>query len=192
MNLLPFAKFRPAPLREVRPAGWIQNFLERQSTGLTGNVAVSGYPYGIKFWGSKDDDIKGSYDSWWPYEQTAYWIDGALKCGYLAGDEALYHQALDEVDFAIQHAAPDGFIGPDSMREKDRWPHAVFFRAVLAQYEITGDERYLKALSRHYRAMPHPMGWDRDVTGVEILLALYQETGQADLLDLAENTVCSV
>lgn len=31
------------------------------------------------------------------------------------------------------------------------------------------------------------MGWDRDVTGVEILLALYQETGRADLLELAED-----
>ncbi len=186
MNMLPYARFRPAPLREVRSGGWIQDFLERQSTGLTGNVVVSGYPYGIKFWGSQDDDTKGSYDTWWPYEQTAYWIDGALKCGYLVSDKVLYHQALEEVDFAIDHAAPDGFIGPDNLRDKDRWPHAVFFRAVLAQYEISGDVRYLNALTKHYHSTPHPMGWDRDVTGVEILLNLYQETGQADLLKLAE------
>jgi hypothetical protein len=187
MNLLPFAKFRPASLREIRPAGWIRDFLDRQATGLTGNVAVCGYPYGYKFWGSREDDTKGSYGAWWPYEQTGYWIDGALKCGYLAGDQELYHQALDEVDFAIAHAAPDGFIGPDSLRDKDRWPHAVFFRAVLAQYEISGDERYLKALVQHYQSTPHPMGWDRDVTGVEILLNLFQETGQAGLLELAED-----
>jgi hypothetical protein len=187
INVLPFSRFHPLPLREVRPAGWLQDFLERQSTGLTGNVAVSGYPYGYKFWGSKEDDIKGSYGDWWPYEQTGYWIDGALKCGYLAGDTGLYRQALEEVDFAIDHAASDGFIGPDSLRTKDRWSHAVFFRAVLAQYEISADQRYLDALIRHYRALPHPMGWDRDVTGVEILLNLYQESGQADLLELAES-----
>jgi hypothetical protein len=187
MNNLPFARFRPAGLREVKPAGWIRSFLERQVSGLTGNAAVSGYPYGYKFWGSQAHDTKGSYAAWWPYEQTAYWIDGALKCGYLAGDEGLYRQALDEVDFAIEHAASDGFIGPDSLRETDRWPHTVFFRAVLAQYELSGDERYLAALIRHYRAMPHPMSWDRDVTGVEIMLDLYQETGQAELLELAEN-----
>jgi len=187
MKMLPFARFQPMPLRGVRPAGWIQDFLERQSKGLTGNVAVSGYPYGYKFWGSKGDDTKGSYAAWWPYEQTAYWIDGALKCGYLASDERLYRQALEEIDFAVEHAAPDGFIGPDSLREKDRWPHAVFFRAVLAQYEISRDARYLEALVRHYRAMPHPLGWDRDVTGVEILLDLYRESGQADLLEMAES-----
>ena len=187
MHNLPFAHFEPLPLREVRPAGWLQDFLERQSRGLTGNVQVSGYPYGTKFWGSQDDDTKGSYDAWWPYEQTAYWIDGALKCGYLGGDDSLYRQALAEVDFAIEHAAPDGFIGPDSLRDKDRWPHTVFFRAVLAQYEITSDERYLDALIRHYRAIPHPMGNDRDVTNVEILLYLYQQRGQPDLLALAED-----
>ncbi len=187
MNMLPFAHFQSAPMREIRPTGWLQDFLERQSKGLTGNVAVSGYPYGTKFWGSKDDDTAGSYDTWWPYEQTAYWIDGALKCGFLAGETDLYRQALEEVDFAVEHAAADGFIGPDSMRTKDRWPHTVFFRAVLAQYEISGDKRYLEALTRHYQALPHPMGWDRDVTGVEILLDLYRETGQADLLELAES-----
>ena len=185
--MLPFSRFQPLTLREVRPAGWLQDFLERQSTGLTGNVAVSGYPYGYKFWGSKEDDTKGSYGDWWPYEQTGYWIDGALKCGYLAGDTGLYRQALEEVDFAVDHPASDGFIGPENLRAKDRWSYTVFFRAVLAQYEISGDRRYLDALIRHYHAMPHPMGWDRDVTGVEILLNLYQESGQVDLLELAEN-----
>lgn len=175
------------PLREVRPSGWLQDFLERQATGLTGNVAVSGYPYGYKFWGTRDDNTKGSYSAWWPYEQTAYWIDGALKAGYLAGQTELYKQALEEVDFAVEHAAADGFIGPDSLRDKDRWPHAVFFRAVLAQYEITGDKKYVDALIRHYRSTPHPMGWDRDVTGVEILLYLFYESGEADLLEMAES-----
>ena len=187
MNRLPFAHFQAVPLREVRPTGWLQDFLERQVEGLTGNVAVSGYPYGYKFWGSQDDDTSGSYATWWPYEQTAYWIDGALKCGFLSGKTVLYHQALEEIDFAIDHAASDGFIGPDSMRSKDRWPHTVFFRAVMAQYEITGDSRYLEALSHHYHATPHPMGWDRDVTGVEILLNLYQENGEPDLLELAQS-----
>ncbi len=187
MNSLPFSRFHPEPLRAVRPAGWLQDFLERQSTGLTGHVAVSGYPYGTKFWGSTADNTKGSYSTWWPFEQTGYWIDGALKCGFLAGDMDLYRQALEEIDFALEHAGPDGFIGPDFLREKDRWPHAVFFRAVLAQYEITGDRRYLDALIAHYRSTPHPMGTDRDVTGVEILLYLYQASGEADLLAMAES-----
>ncbi len=187
MTTSSFIRFQSRPLNEIRPAGWLHDFLERQANGLTGNVAVSGYPYGYKFWGTKEDHTKGSYDVWWPYEQTAYWIDGALKCGYLSGRDELYRAAREEIDFAIEHADPDGYIGPEHLRAKDRWPHAVFFRAVLAQYEITGDERYRDALIRHYRSTPHPLDWDRDVTGVEILLNLYQDSGQADLLSMAED-----
>lgn len=174
------------PLREIRPAGWIEKFLKTQASGLTGHPSVHGYPFGQKFWGNPNDDT-GPYAAWWPYEQTAYWLDGALKCGYLCGDESLYRMTLEEIDSAINNAAPDGFIGPESMREKDRWPHAVFFRAVLAQYEITKDARYLNALIRHYLSTPHPIDWDRDVTGVEILVYLYQQTGNSVLLEKAED-----
>jgi hypothetical protein len=44
--MLPYARFQPVPLRSVRPAGWLLDFLGRQTKGLTGNVADPGYPYG--------------------------------------------------------------------------------------------------------------------------------------------------
>lgn len=174
------------PLREVRASGWIKTFLKTQAAGMTGHPEVHGYPFGQKFWGAPNDDT-GPYAAWWPYEQTAYWLDGALKCGYLCNDDSVYKMALEEIDAALGNAALDGFIGPESLREKDRWPYAVFFRAVSAQYEITGDKRYIEALVKHYKATPHPMLWDRDVTGVEILVYLYQQTNDADLLKKAED-----
>ena len=30
MNALPFSRFQSMPLREIRPAGWLQDFLDRQ------------------------------------------------------------------------------------------------------------------------------------------------------------------
>lgn len=173
------------PLREVRAAGWLADFLARQAAGLTGHPEASGHPHGQRFWGATDTPANDAPLAWWPFEQTGYWIDGALRCGYLTGDQALHARALAEIDYTLDHAAPDGFIGPQSLREQDRWPHAVFFRAVLAQYGISGDRRYLDALVRHYRATAHPMGTDRDVTGVEILLELYDQTGEPDLLETA-------
>ena len=95
--------------------------------------------------------------------------------------------ALEEIDSAIHNAAADGYLGPQIIREKDRWPHAVFFRAVIAQYEITGAARYLNTLLRHYQSSPHPMDWDRDVTGVEALGYLYQQTNDSTLLEQAED-----
>lgn len=187
MKHLPYARFQSIELREIKPTGWLHEYLTRQCNGLTGHIEASGYPFGQKYWGGKDRDAKGSYAPWWPYEQTGYWLDGALKCAYLAGDPSLYARAREEIDDALSLAGPDGFIGPDSLREQDRWPHAVFFRAVLAQYEITGDRRYVDALVRHYQSLPHPMESVRDVTGVEILVALFAETGNPLLLEQAES-----
>ncbi|MEQ4208671.1 beta-L-arabinofuranosidase domain-containing protein [Actinopolymorpha sp. B9G3] len=187
MAALPYAEYGSVPLSDVRPQGWLLEFLRRQCAGITGHPQASGYPLDRTFWDnpSRLPDVADPAMVWWPYEQTAYWVDGALKAGFLAGDETVHRMALAQVEGAIATAAPDGFLGPELFRTGNRWPYAVFFRAVLAQYGITGDRRLLDALVSHYRSTPHPMDSRRDVSGVEILLALYAETREPDLLQMA-------
>lgn len=184
---LPHAKYESVALASVRPVGWLLEFLERQCAGLSGHPEASGYPLGHTFWDdpTRLPDVSDPAMMWWPYEQTAYWVDGALKAGFLAGDEAVRRAALAQIEGAIATAAPDGFIGPEMFRTRDRWPYLMFFRAVLAEYRISGDKRFTDALVRHYRSTSHPMGSARDVSGVEILLALYAETQEPDLLEMA-------
>lgn len=183
------ARYRSAALGEVKPTGWILEFLRRQCSGITGHPEASGFPFDHAFWSNPGEraDVADEAMVWWPYEQTGYWVDAALKAGFLAGDNRVYESALAQIDAAIDTAAPDGFIGPDLFRDQNRWPHHMFFRAVLAQYAISGDVRYRDALVRHYRSMRHPMASSRDVSGVEILLALYADTGDAALLEMAED-----
>lgn len=187
MAALPHARYEAVPLVSVRPQGWLLEFLQRQCAGLSGHPRASGYPLDRSFWDdpAKLPQIADPAMAWWPCEQTAYWVDGALKAGFLAEDENVHRMALAQIEGAIATAAPDGFIGPDMFRDGNRWPYLMFFRAVLAEYGITGDRRLVDALVRHYRSTPHPMGFARDVSGVEILLALYAETGEPDLLEMA-------
>ena len=187
MTALPHARYEPLRLAQVRPRGWLLEFLRRQCAGITGHPQASGYPLDQTFWEdpSRLPDVADPAMAWWPYEQTAYWVDGALRAGFLAGEESVRKQAVAQVEGAIANTAPDGFIGPEMFRDRDRWAYLVFFRAVLAQYDITGDRRLIDALVRHYRSTPHPMGFARDVSGVEILLALYAETREPDLLERA-------
>ncbi|MBN1873303.1 MAG: glycoside hydrolase family 127 protein [Anaerolineae bacterium] len=189
MSAFRYTRYSPVSLSQIRPAGWIMELLKRQCSSITGHPQASGYPFDHTFWGNPTQlpDVPDPNMLWWPYEQTAYRIDGAIKVGFLTGDDTVYRMALAEIDQAIEQAAPDDFIGPEMFRTHDRWPYAVFFRAVLAQYAISSDKRYLDALVRHYHSTPHPMNFGRDVTGVEILLALYAETGQADLLETAQD-----
>ncbi len=189
MPALPFSRYGSVSLAHIRPAGWLDTFLQRQCAGITGHPEASGYPFTRSFWSDPHGkpDVPDQAMLWWPYEQTAYWIDGSLKAGYLTGNEAVYKRALHEIDAALAQAADDGFIGPDMFRTRDRWPSTIFFRAVLAQHAISGDQSYVDALVRHYQSTPHPMGFGRDVTGVEILLALFAETGRQELLDEARD-----
>jgi uncharacterized protein len=189
MPAFPYTCYQPVALAQIRPDGWILEFLKRQCAGITGHPQASGFPLDHTFWGNPAPAVGELHPEmlWWPYEQTAYWVDGALKAGFLAGDQAVYQMALTQVDQAIDQAAADGFIGPDMFREKNRWPYTIFFRAVLAQYAISGDQRYLDALVRHYQSTPQPMNFGRDVAGAEILLNLFAETGQAELLGAAQD-----
>ncbi len=181
------ARYRSVALSEVRPSGWILAFLRRQCEGITGHPEASGYPFDHAFWSDPAELPRVSDESmmWWPYEQTGYWVEAALKAGYLAGDDRVFGMALSQIDQAIENAAPDGFIGPGIFRTRNRWAYHIFFRAVLAQYAISGEVRYRDALLRHYRSVPHPMVSSRDVSGAEILLALHADTGDADLLQMA-------
>jgi len=139
VTALPHAKYEAAGLANIRPLGWLLEFLERQCAGLTGHPEASGYPLDHTFWDdpSKLPDVSDAAMTWWPYEQTAYWVDGAIKAGFLAGDEAVHGKALTQIEGAIATAASDGFIGPDLFRDAHRWPYVMFFRAVLAEYQIT-------------------------------------------------------
>ena len=137
MAALPHARYEAVALAGVRPLGWLLEFLQRQCAGLSGHPEASGYPLDHTFWDdpSRLPDVSDPAMTWWPYEQTAYWVDGALKAGFLAGNEAVHRMALAQIDGAIATAAPDGFIGPEMFRDRTRWPYLIFFRAVLAQYQ---------------------------------------------------------
>ena len=81
-------------LRDIRPQGWLMDYLQAQKTGLSGHPEALSYPYTTKLW---DGDIprKGDHGSdWWRYEQTAYYADGLLRLGYLLDDEQMIEKAM--------------------------------------------------------------------------------------------------
>lgn len=178
---------------QVRPAGWMKEVLIAQSRGLSGHIRVAGHPFDKEGWGAAEEKRMGH---WADYEQTAYWADGALRLGYFVGDRELTQQVRDWIDYQLQNARPDGFLGPEL---DNLWPHVVFFRAIMAEYSATGDSRIIEALSRHYKNAERSKlliktdGYDfdfneRTMLHIEMLCWLYQKTGDAFFLDKAEQT----
>ena len=188
-----YGVFKEIGLNTVKPKGWVYDFLKNQANGLTGNIEVAGYPFDTVGWDRFETDtssVKGN-PGWWAYEQTAYWLDGLTKLAELIDDESLRKKADRSFDFTMNSIDYDGYIGPRFMKEStgwNRWPHVVFFRALMAKYSATEDKSILDAVCRHYKESKHDYRNFRDVMNVEIMLWAYMKTGDKELLDLAEKS----
>ena len=133
---------------------------------------------------------------WWRYEQTAYYTDGILRLGYATGDEALIKKGEAGIDYTLDHASKKGYLGDECLwnrkkhkvvRGMEMWPMVVFFRAMKAKYDATGDGRIPAALAKYYRLYSSKaVSLSRNTISVEGMLWTYGKTGDAKLLELAE------
>ncbi len=175
----------------VYPNGWIKNFLSTQMRGLTGNMEKAGFPFDRIEWGQPDIQTDNENPQWWVYEQVAYWMDGAIRCGIALGNTQTIDKIAKIIYNVLDDPDEDGYLGPKFLKITDgwnRWPHVVFFRSCMALYEYNGDEKIVAAMKKHYLCGDVSYGKLRDVLNVEIMLWLYGKTGDARLLDLAERS----
>lgn len=187
-----YAVFQETPVNATLPKGWLQNMLQRQRDGLTGHIQVAGDPFDKEGWG---DAEKKKMNDWAQYEQTGYWADGALRCGYLIGDLVLQQKVKDWINFQMNNPDSTGFIGPKDI--SFLWPEVVFFRAVMAEYEATGNKKIITALKRNYHSPKYAslngapgqdeFFKDRLILHIEMLCWLYQQTGDKFFLQKSED-----
>ena len=176
---------------KIRPNGWIRQFLETQLTGLTGHIEEAGYPFDTVCWGKPDYASDNENPQWWVYEQTAYWLDGMLRCALLLEEPHYLNRAREIIYNVLEQADSDGYLGPKFLKVNEpwnRWPHVVFFRACMALYEYNRDPVIIQKMTDHYLESPADYTEARDVLNVEIMLWLYGKTGNVRLLQLAEES----
>ena len=170
-------------LSDVCPEGWIRAFLESEKSGMPGNLHRIGYPYDRACWQYRSL-ADGGYEAWWPYEQTAYWIDSVIRTAVLLRDEELYSRVRDQVEKSFAEDGDDR-IGPVDLftnNPRNRWPHGIYFRAIWALCGWTGDDAYLRRIVRHYLAdRDFDYGRSRDIVSYETMLRLAEKYGEEDL-----------
>ncbi|PWE00617.1 beta-L-arabinofuranosidase domain-containing protein [Marinilabilia rubra] len=203
-----YSRYILATTSEIKPEGWIRQFLEIQKEGLTGNIAAAGAPFDSKMWierieldkttqkesinsfkreGKGEDADKGIF--WWPYEQTGYYIDGAIKCGYLLGDSILINRAEKQINYLLNNPKKNNRLGPPAklIGRWNVWPYAGLFRSFLTEFSETSDQRIIEAMYKHYLTYTAEDFQDElDVCNVEHLCWLYEKTGDENLLATAE------
>ena len=184
--MIPYhGRFREVAPGAVRPRGHLAEFLRRQLDGLAGHYRETGYPFDTEMWEGisrirfREIEYDGrempppASNSWWPYEQVSYLIDGLTRLGLITGDRAcldLYRRNA-RAFFSRRTGDRLGLVnyGLDS-----EWPFAVFFRAIQAYRDAAGTDEFDESalLQAHYRAMSvEELGRDtRNAANIEGML----------------------
>ena len=188
------------PIGAIKPEGWLKDQLQRQANGMTGHLDEL-YPEVV---GSNNAWLGGDGDTW---ERGPYWIDGLLPLAYILEDEELIRKAIRWTEAIITSATEEGYFGNSVDHEymaglqrdksRDWWPKMVALKILQQYYEATGDARVPAVLDGYFRYQlktlkEKPLGyWSfwaewRAADNLNVLYWLYNQSGEAYLLELAE------
>jgi hypothetical protein len=150
-ELMPSGWIKAQMLRDIREgfAGHLDELATEASSDIFGsgrtapgkpNLAVEGGPEG----------------SWWNGETEGNWRAGFIMMAYLSGDPGAIRKADAYVQHILQTQDQDGYIGvysPElrysaSPMSGELWTQACILRALLADYELTGNATVLSAVER--------------------------------------------
>jgi uncharacterized protein len=179
----------------VQPEGWLKLYLEKQAAELGSNLDSISWPFSAAYWSGLEEG-----ESWWPWEQKAYWLDGAMRLGLVLNDADLIQHVQKTLRYTIDHADTDGYLGPQFFKGPrpdagetvatenfHRWPQMLLFRGVTASYEAGYNADAVDALHKHYTNDKIDYGKPiRNVTNIEDMLWVYARTGDEALLARAE------
>jgi DUF1680 family protein len=187
-TLLRSPAFRPLPLGDIRPDGWLARQLRIQADGLSGHLD--------EFWPDVKDSqwFGGAAEGW---ERAPYWLDGVIPLAWLLDDPVLKSRITAHVTDIVDRQRADGWFAPyptDAVTKRyDMWA-ILLVNKVLAQYHAaTGDRRALEAVVKSLRAMFEGLdqtplyGWGkfRWFEGLVPIFHAYEHTRESWLLDLA-------
>ncbi len=103
----PYAAFSEGLIDKIQPQGWLKEILERQRDGLTGHPEAMAYPYNSVLWAGKlerDSESRGA--DWWRFEQTAYYLDGLTRLGFLLDDKKFLDLWQENIDYVLNNPLP--------------------------------------------------------------------------------------
>ncbi|HEY9256828.1 beta-L-arabinofuranosidase domain-containing protein [Chitinophaga sp.] len=195
--------YKALPLGAVKPAGWLRHQLQIMRDGSTGHLDEV-------YNKIKNDNgwLGGKGDGW---EETPYWLDGAVPLAYLLDDKILKEKVGRYISWTLQQQRPSGYFGPLTKSERennipigvsnaadgeDWWPKMVMLKVLQQYYTATNDARVLSFMTRYFHYQLEvlktcPLGkwteWATSRGSENIMIAqwLYSINKDKKLLELA-------
>ena len=200
MKNLYYGKFSESHPGSTKPAGYLTRWVKQQNDGLSSNFKEQGYPFNTPMWDGGvgkivpasivyNDEAAAtpSQDAWWPYEQTAYLLDGLVRLGIVSDDKEKLALFEKNINYVLKHPDQNGLLGHAYGASDSEWPMAVFFRAVMAYCDFTENEQAKAGFIRHFQQLPQEklaIGF-RHINNLEGVLKAYDWSGDESLLSKA-------
>ncbi|MDB6016596.1 MAG: hypothetical protein JWR19_1085 [Pedosphaera sp.] len=174
--------FAELPVGSVTALGWIKGWLVRQADGLTGHPENLAYPYDTCMYAGEipPPPVKHG-EIWWPYEQSGYFVDGAVRLSHLIDNPSAKIIPDANIKFILDNSGP-GKLGKSLWG----WPNAVVGRALMAEYSATGDTKVAQTLNECLQGSRNFSG--RGGLLAEEALYLYGLSGDPRLLEIAKRS----
>lgn len=156
-----FPAFIPLSPGAVQPLGWLRDWALSAAEGITGHLdeycatfheAWRGYSFPAM--GERPDGTG------WPLEQCSYWLDGAVRLGYILQDSQLLQKASSRLDLVVNGVLNGGetfiYWRPKSAVADpfNSWAHSHMGRALVGYYQGSRDPKVLAALVKVYQRYP--------------------------------------
>ena len=120
--------FRALPPGAITPRGWLRTYLEKQASQLGSRLPQVSWPFTEAYWAEEHEG-----ESWWPWEQKAYWIDGATRLALVLQDEQLLAQVSKPIQYTLSHVDENGYLGPGFLRGPERRFSSLAAHSVLSR-----------------------------------------------------------
>lgn len=184
LNEVPFTAL---PVGAVKADGWLLKQLQLQRDGLTGNAEL--LYKGAKDLGDSCNWLGGSGDSW---ERAPYYVKGLVALAYTLNDIGLITKVSKWINWSLNSQQDNGFFGP--VNNTDWWARMPMLYAIRDYYEASNDPRVISFFTKYFQYQnskidSQPLSkWGRSRAGdnIEIVFWLYNHTGDAFLLTLAD------
>jgi len=183
--------FIPLALGAVRADGWLLNQLQLLASGVTGNAEGIYAELGSNAaWLGASQSTMAPNSDW---ERPTYYVKGLVALAYTLNDTNLINKLQKWINWAINSQQASGAFGP-AWNYFDWWPRMPMLYALKDFYEATNDSRVIPFLTNYFNFQinnlaAHPLTeWAKARAGdnIEVVLWLYNRTGAANLLTLAD------
>lgn len=195
--------YQPLAIGAIKPKGWLLNQLKVMRDGSSGHIDEIHPKVG-----NDNGWLGGKGDGW---EETPYWLDGAVPLAYLLDDAQLKAKVNRYIQWTLDHQRPSGYFGPITKDEREKgiaitennceagedwWPKMVMLKVLQQHYLATGDQRVITFMTNYFHYQEKtlkecPIGkWTEWATsrGAENILMiqwLYSITKEKSLLSVA-------